>query len=596
MNKSEKSFYVIIKNKKCGKFSGAGPIQVTKKVASKKLKAGKEIEFYLDEVGGKKKRYGPYHGRKDKKTGQVVVVNGRKVMKGGLLSANDISKLRLFFYSYNDSLILPGNKVKNESDSVKLKLPNFVKLKLPLIPFFNEPIIFFDPSVPTKYVGNYYYKYAVFKESNGCIYIIIYNTNPYLFKIISFTEFFLNPLYSKNIENSRHLLEELKNPENINSRTIREEAIKIFDFLYISINTNNLKKQKQKVIIYIPNYSQQQIKKCVYPDLTYGILDEETPTRILSNLSKFPKPTSFFQKFLILKKTGLSGMSVNEPVIYVRNPFVINANEVEELKQKIISEKKYNSEILQDKNSNGKNLMQFERELQSKLELLNFDYCIYYTSNDNKLIIIQSNGKIVIDYFKIHPIIFYILFTIPFEFGRFQRIREVSNSILQYHIPKNSKQIKLEKQIKQLQQIIESLKLPESKNQLKLNQIQSLIKNLQPQLQQVVQPQLQQVVQPQLQQVVQQPQQIIESLKLPESKNQLKSQLNQIQSLIKNLQPQLQLQQVVQQPQQNLEQQLTLLQKLLIDKLIESKNVSKTVQDFLNNSMPIPSLNYSTSI
>ena len=45
MDKSEKCYYAIIENKKRGKFSGASPIQVAKKVASKKLKAGKEIEF-----------------------------------------------------------------------------------------------------------------------------------------------------------------------------------------------------------------------------------------------------------------------------------------------------------------------------------------------------------------------------------------------------------------------------------------------------------------------------------------------------------------------------------------------------------------------
>ena len=98
MNKLEKSFYVIIENKKRGKFSGAGPIQVAKKVASKKLKSGKEMEFYLDEMGSKKKRYGPYQARKDKKTGRVSVVKGRKVMKGGVLSENDKSKLRNFFF------------------------------------------------------------------------------------------------------------------------------------------------------------------------------------------------------------------------------------------------------------------------------------------------------------------------------------------------------------------------------------------------------------------------------------------------------------------------------------------------------------------
>jgi hypothetical protein len=35
MDKSEKSYYSVIGNKKRGKFSGAGPIQVAKKVASK---------------------------------------------------------------------------------------------------------------------------------------------------------------------------------------------------------------------------------------------------------------------------------------------------------------------------------------------------------------------------------------------------------------------------------------------------------------------------------------------------------------------------------------------------------------------------------
>ena len=50
MEKSEKCYYAVIKNKKCGKFYGTGPIQVAKKVASKKLKSGKEMKFYLDEV------------------------------------------------------------------------------------------------------------------------------------------------------------------------------------------------------------------------------------------------------------------------------------------------------------------------------------------------------------------------------------------------------------------------------------------------------------------------------------------------------------------------------------------------------------------
>ena len=89
MNKSEKCYYAIIENKKRGKFYGASPSQVAKKVASKKLKSGKDMEFYLDEAGGKNKRYGPYQATKDKKGDKVVVVKGRKVMKGGLLSRSD---------------------------------------------------------------------------------------------------------------------------------------------------------------------------------------------------------------------------------------------------------------------------------------------------------------------------------------------------------------------------------------------------------------------------------------------------------------------------------------------------------------------------
>ena len=105
MNKSEKYYYAIIKNKKRGKFSGACPIQVAKKVASKKLKSGKEIEFYLDEVGGKKKRLGPYQARKDKKSGRVVVVKGRKVMRGGVLSESDRVQLKEIFNNFNNNEI-----------------------------------------------------------------------------------------------------------------------------------------------------------------------------------------------------------------------------------------------------------------------------------------------------------------------------------------------------------------------------------------------------------------------------------------------------------------------------------------------------------
>ena len=553
MDKSEKCYYAIIENKKRGKFSGASPIQVAKKVASKKLKAGKEIEFYLDEAGSKKKRYGPYYERKDKKTGKVAVVKGRKVMKGGVLSASDMEKLREFFYNYNDSLINPH----------EFKIPYFVELKLPWKSFFNEPIIFFDPSPQTIYIKKYFYRYAVFKESNGCIYIIKYEQDINFFKIINFTDFFINPLYSINFKNSsnnsrnnllvkREILEKLINPENINSRTIHEEARKIYDLLFIP--TNDI--TKQKVIIYVPNYSKPFVRKCVYPDLTFGILDEETRIRTL----EFPRPESN-QKFLILTNTGLSGMSINEPVIYVRNPFAINAIEVEELKQKIISEKnKYKSEIITNKNPNGNHLIEIEHELAQKLKLLVFDYWIYYSSNKNKLIIIGINyeEELIINNYKLlilNPIIFYILLGIPVEFGRFRRIKDISESILKYHntkrelpfqlssiinnISKKSNQAQLEKQITQLQQIIESLKLLEPKEpETQLHKAYRIL-NIFP---------------------------------------ELNTQLNQIQSLIQKLQPQ----QTLEQPQQTLEQQLSRLQKLLTDKLIEQKKLLY----FTNNDIP----------
>ena len=357
----------------------------------------------------------------------------------------------------------------------------------------------------------YQYMFAVFKEGNGNIYIMIYNNNE-TSEIVNMTEFFLNPKYSMYFKDSNILLS-LQKPENIESRRIRDEAGKIYELLYIPTGNES----KQKVIIYIPNYSHPLIRKCVYPDLTFGILDEQPRTIT----SEFPIPESKYQKFLILKKTGLSGMSVNEPVIYVRVPL----------------------------------------ELKSETESLKFDYCIYYLSNDNKLRItgINYNEEFIIDngnLRNLNSIIFSILFGIPVEFGRFSRIREVSKSILKYHntkgklplqlnsiindIPKNLKQKQLEKQITQLQQIIESLKLLEPKEpEVQLNKATSKLTIF------------------------------------PE----LKTQLNQIQSLIQHLQPQ----QTFKQPQQTLEQQLSQLQKLLTDKLIEQKKLKL----FTNNHIPI---------
>jgi hypothetical protein len=86
MEKTKRIFYFIFNNKKCGKFTGERPIQIAKKITNKKLNYKiKEIEFYLDEIGGKNKRYGPYHGCKDKNTNKISVsiVKKNKIMKGG---------------------------------------------------------------------------------------------------------------------------------------------------------------------------------------------------------------------------------------------------------------------------------------------------------------------------------------------------------------------------------------------------------------------------------------------------------------------------------------------------------------------------------
>ena len=312
MNKLEKCYYVVIRNKKRGKFYGAGPIQVAKKVASKKLKAGKEMEFYLDEMSGKKKRYGPYQVRKDKKTGRVSVVKGRKVMKGGALT-NDMKQ--------HINRIFENNC--QHTESIGKRMNNYIKtIYLPMdFSFGGEPLVFFNPILVN--TGNitqqnkYEYQYAVFKEINGNIWILL--RDPSLksqLLFMNFVDFFLNPdnlQYFTNIDKNR-ILTRLKYSPIIPSRTICAEAEKIYDLLNNPIKDT----KKQKAMIYVPNYYQPRIRKCVYPDLTFGVLDEQTGTIT----SEFPRPESNYQKFLILKQTGLSGMSVNEPVIYVRVPVI----------------------------------------------------------------------------------------------------------------------------------------------------------------------------------------------------------------------------------------------------------------------------------
>jgi hypothetical protein len=539
MDKSEKSFYVIIENKKRGKFSGTSPIQVAKKVASKKLKSGKEIEFYLDEVGGKKKRYGPYQARKDKKTGRVSVVKGKKVMKGGLLSESDMEKLREFFYNYNDSLINIGG-FKQEKD-----IPYFVELKLPWKSFFNEPIIFFDPSRQTDHIKKYFYRYAVFKESNGSIYIIKYEQDINFFKIINFIDFFLNPEYSINFKDvgtigtnllvKEQILEKLKNRENINSRTIREEARKIYDMLFVPTNNPTT----QKVIIYVPNYSKPLIRKCVYSDLTFGIEDRENIAVIPMNQVPIQiKLTNIYQKFLIMKQSLIGGLS--EPVIYIRIP----SQRPEEL---------YFKYCIYTESLTKRNLK--ITELNNNHFIQTFDF-----NSDFLSIRVLKVNKDIID-------ICSILLGIPVKFGELQRIREVSNLILEL----KNKSIQLPIQLNSLTKNY-SNKLTQTELENQIKQIQQIIKSLKS-----LEPQ-----RPELES------NLNKFGRKFNQQNQLKSQLDNLQSLINQLQPQSQ-PQSQSQPQQTLEQQLSRLQKLLTDKLIEPQKLKTfgindipTIQPFQN--------------
>ena len=193
MEKSEKSFYVIIENKKCGKFSGKTPIQVAKKVASKKLKSEKktEISFHLDEVGGKKKKYGPYHGRKDKKTGKVVVFKGGKIMKGGVLTMNDITKLQIAFKSNCKITLNNGQILRNIPKSI-INIPfGFIATK-PLI-LFNLKNTGQPPNKTVRTNGMqgivWEYKYAVFEDTNGNIWIFFMNQSEQVL-YMNFYEFF----------------------------------------------------------------------------------------------------------------------------------------------------------------------------------------------------------------------------------------------------------------------------------------------------------------------------------------------------------------------------------------------------------------------
>ena len=632
MDKSEKSFYVIIENKKCGKFSGASPIQVAKKVASKKLKAGKktEITFYLDEVGGKKKRYGPYRGVKDKKT--VSVVKKGKIMKGGVLTVDMKRHIKGIFE--NNCQYTP---------SIKTIIYNYTKIiYLPRdFSFGGEPLIFFNPplqvntnSVNTNSVNTnpvntvsynrslvsgrisqvltrqptltpqqnqYEYKYAVFKETNGRnIWILLRNPlsrDEILY--LNFVDFFLNPDNLQYINNSdkKIILNHLRWCYISPSRTICEEAEKIYNFLYVSLTQNS-----EKVFIYVPDYSHPKIQKCVYRgsfsdsshNLTFGILDEENVGVIPMN-SFIPKPTSIFQKFLIMKQSLIGGLS--EPIIYVNIP----SQEQQQLQQKLQQQlqqhqqeqQKLQQQLqpllqqLQQLQQQQQQLQQQQQQLQQQLkqqqqlqplqqqlqqlqqqqhqqlqqqlqqqqfqqqfqQSLFFTHCIYTesrTTTNLKIAELNNDSVILVHDFNsdlhttIDPYLCYILLQIPTQMGKLElkleRVRIIADSILHY-----------KKQSNELPTTLNTLfaKFPTNKKQLNPRQLQVLKQEIQQLIQQLKQ------LEPK------QPQtlfnQAMRNVKQRTKLQQLHQQLQQLQQLqqpqqpLQPLQPQLNLQQLLQQ-------------------------------------------------
>jgi hypothetical protein len=237
--------------------------------------------------------------------------------------------------------------------------------------------------------------------------------------IVSMTDFFLNPDYSSNfntVGNSRFelnkgsILISLQKPEIIESRTrtIREEARKIFELLY----TPTSNKSTQKVIIYVPNYYQPRIMKCVYKDLTFGVLDKETVNpRISQGMIKSEVPESFYQLYLIKQQSFFNGYY--EPVIYIQ----LSLPNKEELEKQKLS-------------------------MQSQINPY-FNYCIYTDPTDRnrlKVITYNPNGsysQLSTDNFNEKlstdeniKMACSILLTIPVEFGRLQRVRRIANNII----------------------------------------------------------------------------------------------------------------------------------------------------------------------
>jgi hypothetical protein len=445
MEKSEKSFYVIIENKKCGKFSGDSLIQVAKKVASKKLKSKKktEITFHLDEVGGKKKRYGPYQGRKDKKTGKIVVVKGGKVMKGGVLTADDLTKLQKAFIS-NCNINL--NQRQPLVPSIQKRIIN--------IPFgfiSTKPLIFFNLEKTDQTVNRnfrntmiqvivYEYKYAVFQDANGNIWIFFKNDqNQVLYN--NFFEFFLNPeiiltnfahltrdqLKDQLINVLKNLINNGNNPIPPELKRIINEAEQILTILQSPPELT----ESIESIIYFPNYSEPKIKKCVYPDLTFGILDEKN----LYKEGTIPSPQSLYQRFLIRRQQFFGEFS--EQVIFLRIPSLNNTDRKFDL---YISKK------------NGKLRITINSQFSSEYDFL--------PTALNFLLPIPN----IAQYCR-------FLVSIPPEFGNFKTVKNTANILLQQSFSlQQSQPLALQQQPLALQQ--QSFALQQQRNLNALQQQQ----------------------------------------------------------------------------------------------------------------------------
>jgi hypothetical protein len=140
----------------------------------------------------------------------------------------------------------------------------------------------------------------------------------------------------------------------------------------------------------------------------------------------------------------MSGMSVNEPIIYVRQSEVQVQQQQLQLQQQQLQLQQQQLQ-LQQLQLQQLQLQQLQlQQLQEKLKLLqaqklHFDYCIF-SSGYNQLKI-MSYSNYIQDFilsnmkFRIEKEILQNLVDIPNEFGRFKRIKDISRMRINQKIP-----------------------------------------------------------------------------------------------------------------------------------------------------------------